>query len=764
MKLNLTLHRWLLLGLLALAFAGRIYDLADRNIWWDEGLAAWAARLPPERIVDWTAHDVHPPLYFFVLSLWWRVVGDGEFVLRFPSALAGVVGVAVIYGLGRALAGRTVGLMAAAALSVSIFAISWSQEMRMYIWAATLTTGVMWAAYRLWQGGGRRSWPATRMVWLAYVLTCAAALWTLYLNVSVVLIVNVGFLAVWLWRQRPAALFWRWASAQAAALALFAPWLIYALPRIPNWSTAEPFTPSFFIQLYSTMLAVGIPVNLEDYAPLTLALIGVWLVGLAFMGRQAASIEQRAAQGMLLLGVVMPALVVYAVSLPINPFYYAPRLAPRYLLPLAPCFYILLAYGLAALMKKQRWLGSLALVLTLAIGVSGWPAFFANRLRHDDLISLANTLRAFMRPADRVVLYSDRDWPLFAAQYAGEWRGVPYGANVEAASADNLLSSVWNDAEGVWLVTTPDSLRIDPHGEIQNWLEARATAKVSWSLGDNALAFYARTAERAASLNSLSPTFAPPHNPQSTSLFGAQVPVPRYRPGESVHLVLYWATPPMEVLTLELAGNRTATFRVEPPNPAESGLTRQTATFTLPPDLPAGYYRLFLTQTPGLEIGTLEVLPSLAANTATLAEIGTPLDIRFGDAIHLRGYTLTSNQAQPGGTLTLTLYWQASAPITERYKITVQLLGEEFNAASNNFLWGQQDNEPMNGLVPTTSWPAGSLIADAYALPIAADAPLGSYNLRVGVYGLIDGARLEVFNAAGELLDDAARLTEIQVR
>jgi hypothetical protein len=47
-----------------LAFGLRLWGLADHNIWWDEGLAAWAARLPVERILDWTAHDVHPPLYF----------------------------------------------------------------------------------------------------------------------------------------------------------------------------------------------------------------------------------------------------------------------------------------------------------------------------------------------------------------------------------------------------------------------------------------------------------------------------------------------------------------------------------------------------------------------------------------------------------------------------------------------------------------------------------------------------------------------------
>ncbi|MBL8045622.1 MAG: glycosyltransferase family 39 protein, partial [Anaerolineales bacterium] len=755
--LNPTQHRWLVLVLLAIAFAVRIYDLADRNIWWDEGLAAWAARLSPERIVDWTAHDVHPPLYFYLLSLWWRVVGDGEFVLRFPSALAGVLGVAVIYGFGRALTGRTVGLLAAAALTVSIFAISWSQEMRMYIWAATLTTGVMWAAYRLWQKN-------TRTVWLAYVLTCAAALWTLYLNASVIVIVNVGFLLVWLGRKRPMQLFWRWAGAQIAALALVVPWLAYALPRIPTWSTAEPFTPNFFAQLYSTMLAVGIPVNLEDYAPLTLLLMGVWVVGLGLVWRQAASVEQRATQAMLLLGVVMPALVVYAVSLPINPFYYAPRLAPRYLLPLAPCFYVLLAYGLVALLKTQRWLGSIAVIVTLVIGVSGWGPFFANRLRHDDLVSLAETLRAFMRPTDRVVLHSDRDWPLFAAQYASDWRGVPYGAQVDATNANNLLTSVWNEADGIWLVTTPDSLRIDPQNEIHRWLEAHALAKTHWALGDNALAFYARTPERAASLHTLSSTFQPPTNLQTASLSGAHIPVPRYRPGERVHVVLYWAVPPTQPFTLELAGARTATFTLEPPMAAESGLTRQTASFALPPDLPTGHYQLWLNQSSRLEIGQLDVWPSLVANTATLADIGTPLDVRFGDSIRLRGYTLASTQIQPGGPLTLTLYWQATAPITERYKITVQLQGAEFNASSNNFLWGQQDAEPVNGLSPTTSWLTGSLIADAYALPVAADAPPGAYTLQVGVYGLIDGARLEVFNPTGELLGDAARLTEILVR
>ena len=108
-------HIPILLLLLA-AFGLRVWGLADHNIWWDEGLAAWAARLPVRDILHWTAHDVHPPLYFLLLRSWWLIVGDGEFVLRFPSALAGVLGVSVIYGLGRSLeghgGGRKAGLLA----------------------------------------------------------------------------------------------------------------------------------------------------------------------------------------------------------------------------------------------------------------------------------------------------------------------------------------------------------------------------------------------------------------------------------------------------------------------------------------------------------------------------------------------------------------------------------------------------------------------------------------------------------------------------
>ena len=102
-------QRWLprtiapLLLLVLLASLGlRVYRLGDKSVWWDEGLAAWAARHSPVEIAQWTSADVHPPLYFWMLSAWRLFSGESEFGLRYLSAIVGVLTVAATYRLARA--------------------------------------------------------------------------------------------------------------------------------------------------------------------------------------------------------------------------------------------------------------------------------------------------------------------------------------------------------------------------------------------------------------------------------------------------------------------------------------------------------------------------------------------------------------------------------------------------------------------------------------------------------------------------------------
>ena len=70
------------LAIVALGFGLRLVLLGDANIWSDEGLSVWAARQSLDASALYTAGDVHPPLYFWLLHFWLAVGGSSEFAVR----------------------------------------------------------------------------------------------------------------------------------------------------------------------------------------------------------------------------------------------------------------------------------------------------------------------------------------------------------------------------------------------------------------------------------------------------------------------------------------------------------------------------------------------------------------------------------------------------------------------------------------------------------------------------------------------------------
>lgn len=123
-----------------------------------------------------------------------------------------------------------------------------------------------------------------------------------------------------------------------------------------------------------------------------------------------------------------------------------------------------------------------------------------------------------------------------------------------------------------------------------------------------------------------------------------------------------------------------------------------------------------------------------------------PLHLNLGGQIELLGYDPSADQVGPGSTLELTLYWHALTELEEDYTVFTHLLGESYNLASGNFLWGQKDNMPLDGTYPTSRWLENEVIVDRYAIPIQPDAPPGLYRIEVGMYLLKTGQRLPMFD------------------
>ena len=80
-----------------------------QSLWADEGnSAALATRSLVPIAVD-ASHDIHPPLYYWLLHLWTRLFGTSEIGLRSLSALMGMMLVLVIAILGRRIFNRATG-------------------------------------------------------------------------------------------------------------------------------------------------------------------------------------------------------------------------------------------------------------------------------------------------------------------------------------------------------------------------------------------------------------------------------------------------------------------------------------------------------------------------------------------------------------------------------------------------------------------------------------------------------------------------------
>jgi hypothetical protein len=340
---------------------------------------------------------------------------------------------------------------------------------------------------------------------------------------------------------------------------------------------------------------------------------------------------------------------------------------------------------------------------------------------------------------------------------------VPYGAPVDETTVARVVASLWQQSDGVWLVLTPDAQRNDPHGRVSAWLSGDATAVETWQFGENVLHFYARTPGRADTIRDLSS-----ESRMMNSEFAAQVLLSRYLVGDTAHLFLYWDSPPDGSVSVRLLPGTGETPQKEitapAPAPATNGPTRQHVALPLTADLAAGDYHILVQVGDGqVEAGRFKLLHRGSAGTIRPDDIQHSLDLNLGEHIRLLGYDLPRTVAQPGGVVELTLYWQALEPITARYKVFTHLLGETYNAATDNFLWGQQDNEPLNAQLPTTVWVPGAIVADSYNIPVAADAPSGQYSIELGMYGLVDGARLPVL-ANGAVVGDHVLLPPIEIK
>jgi mannosyltransferase len=204
--------------ILILAFTVRIWGIGSESAWIDEAYSIALAKHSILDILNGTANDQHPPLYYILLHFW-MLFGSGVTYARILSVFIGMIHIAQTIRLGHQLASRWIGLGAGLLLALSPIHVWYSQEVRMYILLASLTTA---STAFLWDHiKSKRSLSF-------YVLFSTLALYTHYFAIFVFLAQGVIILLL-SWGMRRPKLIFSWGVAIGIVGISFSPWLPVAI-------------------------------------------------------------------------------------------------------------------------------------------------------------------------------------------------------------------------------------------------------------------------------------------------------------------------------------------------------------------------------------------------------------------------------------------------------------------------------------------------------------------------------------------------------
>jgi len=133
--------------------------------------------------------------------------------------------------------------------------------------------------------------------------------------------------------------------------------------------------------------------------------------------------------------------------------------------------------------------------------------------------------------------------------------------------------------------------------------------------------------------------------------------------------------------------------------------------------------------------------------------------VKLGDDVLFLGYDLTGDNVVAGGSLEVTLYWEAQRSMDQEYSAFVHL--DDLRA---NYISWSLSEELSPADIPTSTWTPGFYVSDRHTLAVSKETPPGVYVLRAGLYLPDTGERLPVLDEQGRELSDSIELGRVQVR
>ncbi|HIH44912.1 MAG TPA: hypothetical protein HA257_07535 [Candidatus Methanoperedenaceae archaeon] len=312
----------------------RLYHLDFESVWLDEAYSISLSKAGTVgQVWDNAIAEMFPPLHFFILYFL-HAIGDSEFLMRLPSAVAGILTIPLLYFAGERFFGKNEGLVAAFLLAVSPMHLFYSQEARPYALVTLLALASLYYFYIALTDGKRRDWAL-------FILFSALAFYTHYYVVFVFVAEGLYFIVIkalelqrkglGLLKEDKSILIF--AGSMVLLLVLLSPLLIPFLDQAASRTSSAPG--------WGMQQSLGmVPEIMGQFNISTGSIVFYLFAVLLFLGLVAAFIRQRNIAILLAIFLIVPVSASYTLAA-IMPFH------PRYILFLLPVYLLVISRGAA---------------------------------------------------------------------------------------------------------------------------------------------------------------------------------------------------------------------------------------------------------------------------------------------------------------------------------------------------------------------------------------------------------------------------------
>lgn len=376
--LGLPIKEWFVLkfGLIIYAVLA-LWDITKSSIWFDEAFGMYLIRFDFWDVAKYTASDVHPPLYYWLLKLWTMLFGTNELAIRSMSVLFGVIAIIFGYLLIRKLFSKNAASLSLLFMVLSPMLVRYGQEARMY----TLVTAIALAAtFVLTYAVNTKK----RLPWVIYGVLVSLGMWVHYFSAII-------WISHWIWRAdlvRRIAKKGRfikeyfskeWLLAHFVAVGLFLPWIpffvsqLFTVQAFGFW--IPPVMPGTLVNFMTNVVYYQDMGQVTGWMALAFWVLIITMAVLAVRVYSSMNDKLRQSYGLIMTLAFVPMILLFLLSMPPLRSSFIDRYLIASTLGIALFIGVTLSFGIKYLRPKIIALLATVVVVMMGVGTANVWSF-----------------------------------------------------------------------------------------------------------------------------------------------------------------------------------------------------------------------------------------------------------------------------------------------------------------------------------------------------------------------------------------------------